>query len=189
MAGLGGDSSDAAALLKGLNKIWGLKLSLKKMQSIAGEIGSDVPFFLQGGTALMEGRGEKITIIPAPPEMRVVIVVPDVPDAPGKTARMYAALKKEHFTDGKITGELVSALHNNTFDDSLLFNTFENVAYDEFPGLKTYQEHLLKLGAKRVHLAGAGPALYTLFKEKTGAEDYYKKCIDQKLNAYLAETL
>ena len=109
MAGLGGDSSDAAALLQGLNELWSLKLSTRKLQSIAGEIGSDVPFFLNVGTALMEGRGEKIQKLPSPSEMHFVIVVPDVTNAPGKTARMYAALKKEHFTDGQITEKLVNA--------------------------------------------------------------------------------
>ena len=134
----------------------------------------------------MEGRGEKITKILSPPKMHAVIVVPDVPNAPEKTARMYAALKKEHFTDGKITEKLVSALHNDRLYETMLFNAFENVAYKEkFPGLEAYQQHLIKLGAKRVHLAGAGPALFTLFKEKAGAADYYKKCIDQKLNAFL----
>ncbi len=127
MAGLGGDSSDAAALLKGLNKLWKLKLAPAKLQELAGKIGSDVPFFLQGGTALMEGRGEKITRILSPPKMHAVIVMPDVPNAPGKTARMYAALKKEHFTDGKITEKLVSALHNDRLDEAMLFNAFENV--------------------------------------------------------------
>ncbi|HTY82195.1 MAG TPA: 4-(cytidine 5'-diphospho)-2-C-methyl-D-erythritol kinase [Dehalococcoidales bacterium] len=189
MAGLGGDSSCAAALLKGLNVLWKLKLSTKKLREITREIGSDIPFFLNGPTALMEGRGEKLTSLPSLPKVWVVLIMPDVPNASGKTARLYAALKTEHFTDGKITDKLVSALHKNSFDESMLFNTFENVAYDEFPGLKKYREDLLKLGAKRVHLAGSGPALYGLFKEKIAAVDFYQKCIDEDLNSCLAVTL
>ena len=65
MAGLGGDSSDAAALLRGLNELWGLGLSPEKLQQIAAQLGSDVAFFLHGGTALAEGRGEIITPLPA----------------------------------------------------------------------------------------------------------------------------
>jgi len=190
MAGLGGDSSDAAALLRGLNKLWNLRLSAKKRQQIAANLGSDVTFFLHGGTGLVEGKGEKITPLPALPKMWVVLVAPDVPNAPGKTGRMYAALKQEHFTDGKITEKFVNNLHKNvTFEASMLFNTFENVAGDIFPGLKVYQEHLIKLGARNVHLAGSGPALFTMFKDKAQAEDFYVRCKGQKMHAYLAETL
>ncbi|MGD0794687.1 MAG: 4-(cytidine 5'-diphospho)-2-C-methyl-D-erythritol kinase [Dehalococcoidales bacterium] len=189
-AGLGGDSSDAAALLRGLNELWGLKLSTKKRQQIAANLGSDVNFFLHGGTALVEGKGEKITPLPALPKMWVVLVAPDVPNAPGKTGRMYGALKPGHFTDGKLTEKFVNNLHKNvTFDASMLFNTFENVAGDIFPGLKVYQEHLIKLGARNVHLAGSGPALFTMFKDKAQAEDFYARCEGQKMQAYLAETL
>jgi 4-diphosphocytidyl-2-C-methyl-D-erythritol kinase len=189
MAGLGGDSSAAAALLKGLNELWRLKLPAKKQLEIAAKLGSDVPFFLHGGTTLMEGRGQKITPLPALPKMRVVLVVPGIPVQAGKTGRMYAALKPVYFTDGRITEKLVNALHKNKFDTTMLFNTFENVAREQFPGLKTYQEHLLKLGAAWVHLAGSGPALYTMFAEKSKAEDFYNRCVGQKLNVFLTETL
>lgn len=189
MAGLGGDSSEAAAVLRGLDELWDLKLPPGKQRQIAAQLGSDVPFFLGGGTALVEGKGEKVTALPAPPKMLVVLVMPDVPVEARKTGRMYAALKTEHFTDGAITQKLVNALHNNKFDSAMLFNTFENVAYDCYAGLKVYQEHLLKLGAERVHLAGSGPALFTVFQEKEKAADYYTRCLRQGMKAYLAETL
>ncbi len=64
VSGLGGDSSNAAATLKGLNQLWGLGLSPEKLRELAAKLGSDVPFFLNGGTALMEGRGEIITPLP-----------------------------------------------------------------------------------------------------------------------------
>jgi 4-diphosphocytidyl-2-C-methyl-D-erythritol kinase len=63
-AGLGGGSSDAAAALKGLNRLWGLGLTPEKLAEIAAGIGSDVPFFIYGGTCLVEGRGESITPLP-----------------------------------------------------------------------------------------------------------------------------
>jgi 4-diphosphocytidyl-2-C-methyl-D-erythritol kinase len=189
LAGLGGDSSDAAALLEGLNKLWELDLPAAKLKEITAGAGSDVSFFLQGGTALMEGRGEKIKRLPAPPEMWVVLIFPDVPNAPFKTGRMYAALQKEHFTDGAITQNMVKSLHNNRFDTTALFNTFENVAFDVFPGLKVSQEHLLKLGAARVHLAGSGPTLFVIFEDKEKARDFHARCKGQGMKAYLAETL
>jgi 4-diphosphocytidyl-2-C-methyl-D-erythritol kinase len=190
LSGLAGDSSDAAAALRALNELWGLGLPPEKLLEIAARLGSDVPFFLRGGTALTSGRGEVISPLPSLQQMWVVLVLPDVPVAPGKTGRLYAALNGSHYTDGSITARLVEAIRQGLeFHPEIFFNTFENVAYDFFPGLGVYKEHLLKLGAPHVHLAGSGPALFTIFDSKNGAEDLYEHCKNQKMNAYLVKTL
>jgi 4-diphosphocytidyl-2-C-methyl-D-erythritol kinase len=189
MSGLGGDSSDAAAVLKGLNEIWGLGLSLEEQSVMAAELGSDVPFFLRGGTALVEGRGEEVTPLPALPKMWVVLVEPDTPVKAGKTARMYRSLKAPHYTDGAKTEKIAAAIRRGEIlDISLLFNTFENTAFDDFNIRRVYVEHLLKLGAPHVHLAGAGPTLFTMFNEKIQAEDLYNRCKDQGMEVYLEDT-
>jgi 4-diphosphocytidyl-2-C-methyl-D-erythritol kinase len=190
MSGLGGDSSDAAAVLRGLSKLWGLDLPLEKLTEMAVQLGSDVSFFLHGGTALAVGRGEIVTPLPPLPKMWAVLVVPDIPVEPGKTARMYASLKAGHYTDGSITEKLVTALkEGKTFKPSLLFNAFENIAFEDFNMRRVYVEHLIKLGAPHVHLAGSGPALFTMFSDKTAAEDLYNRCKDQGMKTYLASTL
>jgi 4-diphosphocytidyl-2-C-methyl-D-erythritol kinase len=190
MSGLGGDSADAAAVLRGLNELWGLSLPEEKLLEMAAPLGSDVPFSLRGGTALAGGRGEIITPLPPLKKMWVVLVVPDIPVVPGKTGRLYAALKKSHLTDGAITGKLAETLHKgNQVVPSLLFNTFENVAFDCFPGLEVYKEHLVKLGVPYVRLAGAGPALFTMFDDKSDAGDLYTRCKDQGMQVYLVSTL
>ncbi len=189
MSGLGGDSSDAAALLRGLNELWGLKLSLEKLLALATQLGSDVSFFLRGGTALAAGRGEIITTLPPLTRMWVVLVIPDVPVEPGKTGRMYARLKPSHFTDGKITQKLVETLHKGReFKTSMLFNTFENIAFDDCNIRRVFVEHLIKMGAPHVHLAGSGPALFTMFQEKSKAEELYTSCNNQGMKTYLALT-
>jgi 4-diphosphocytidyl-2-C-methyl-D-erythritol kinase len=189
MSGLGGDSSDAAAVLRGLNELWGLGLSQQQLIDITGQLGSDVYFFLYGGTALVEGRGEKVTPLPPLPETWVVLVIPDTPVEAGKTDRMYAALKPEHFTDGHVTEKVVSAIKAGTRHDfSMLFNTFENIAFEDFNIRRVYVEHLEKLGAPHVHLAGSGMALFTMFDDKSGAEDLYVRCKDQGMKAYLTKT-
>ena len=189
MSGLGGDSSGAAAVLRALDELWGLGLPPEKLSGIAARLGSDVAFFLHGSTALAEGRGEKVTPLPSLPEMWVALVVPDTPLEPGKTARMYAALKPAHYTDGGITQKLAAALtKGQRFNPSRLFNTFENVAFNSFPGLNIYKEHLLKLGASHVHLAGSGPALFTMFESKEKAADLCRRCRDQGMNALLVAT-
>lgn len=190
MSGLGGDSSDAAAVLKGLNEIWGLGLSLEEESVMAAELGSDVPFFLRGGTALVEGRGEKVTPLPALPKMWVVLVVPDTTVKAGKTTRMYQSLKASHYTDGTKTERMAAAIRRGEIlDGSRLFNTFENTAFDDFNIRRVYVEHLLKMGAPHVHLAGAGPTLFTMFNEKIQAEDLYNRCKDQGMETYMVETL
>jgi 4-diphosphocytidyl-2-C-methyl-D-erythritol kinase len=190
MSGLGGDSSDAAAILRGLNGLWRLNLSTEKLVGLAAQLGSDVAFFLHGGTALATARGEKITPLPPLAKMWVVLVIPDVPVEPGKTGRMYAAIKPSHFTDGKITQKLVETLHKGKgFNPSMLFNTFENIAFDDYNIRRVYVEHLTKLGAPHVHLAGSGPALFTVFQDRSQAEVLYTSCNNQEMKTYLVGTL
>ncbi len=190
MSGLGGDSSDAAALLKGLNDLWGLGLTDAKLAGLAAKLGSDVAFFLHGGTALATGKGEKITPLPPIAPMWLVLVTPELPVETGKTGRMYASLKPAHFTDGDITAKVVDALRQGKpFKPAMLFNTFENIAFADFNIRRIYIEHLMKMGALRVHLAGSGPALFTIFQDNARAEDIYNKCISQRMKAFLAKTL
>jgi 4-diphosphocytidyl-2-C-methyl-D-erythritol kinase len=189
-SGLGGDSSDAAAALRGLNQLWKLDLSTDKLLALASQLGSDVPFFLHGGTAFASGRGEVLESLPSFPRMWVLLVIPDIPAVPRKTTRMYAALKPSHFTDGSITQNLAVSLKKGiNFDPSLLFNTFENIAFEIYSRLAAYKEHLLKLGASRVHLAGSGPTLYTVFPHRAPAQDFYQRCQEQGMKINLAETI
>lgn len=189
-SGLGGDSSDAAAVLRGLNHLWQLGLPPQKLLELARQLGSDVSFFLYGGTALLEGRGEIVTPLPPLSHHWVVLVMPPVSRLPGKTKRLYDSLSASDYTDGKITQRLVEEIKvGRDFTPSLLCNTFENVASDRFPGLDACREQMVKAGASDVHLAGSGPALFTLVKDKAQAEGLYTRLKQQKLESYLAETL
>ena len=189
-SGLGGDSSGAAAILRGLNKLWRLGLSTAQLLELAPRLGSDVAFFLYGGTALVEGRGERVTPLPPLPHRWVVLLMPPVPRMPEKTRQLYASLKPSHYTDGQITQKLVKVLNEGReFKPSMLFNTFENVAFEFFPGLKVYKEHFTQLGASYVHLTGSGPALFTMLEDKAQAEDLYTRCQQQGLESYLADTM
>ena len=190
VSGLGGDSSDAAAVLRGLNTLWELGLSLPELVKLASRLGSDVAFFLYGGTALVRGRGEIVTPLPPFPHMWVVLMVPPVPRLPRKTGQLYASLKANHYTDGQITGRLLEMLREGReFTPSLLFNTFENVVFTRLSKISTYRSHALKVGAPNVHLAGSGPTLYTLLEDRSQAEELYFRLRQQRMQPYLAETL
>ena len=190
LSGLGGDSSDAAAVLRGLNQLWELGLSPGELFGLAWQLGSDVAFFLYGGTALVEGRGEIVTPLPSLPHRWVVLAIPPVPRLPGKTKQLYASLKVSHYTDGRTTRKLVEELKaGREFTPSLLFNTFENVAFTRFSEIGVSRSHIMKMGATDVHLAGSGPALFTLVKDKAQAEELHIRLQQQRLGSYLVETL
>ena len=189
ISGLGGDSSDAAAILRGLNQFWELNVPPNKLRDMAQNLGSDVSFFLTGGTALMEGRGEIITSLPPIPHHWIILIIPDVSRIPGKTKRLYSMLQPVHFTDGKITDKLAADLKlKGEFNTSLLFNTFENVVFARGEELTNYRDHLLKIGAPNIHLAGSGPTLFTILDGKTQAEGLVKRLKDMQIEAYLTET-
>ena len=188
VAGLGGDSSDAAATLRGLNQLWELGLSQRKLLELAAQLGSDVPFFINGGTALAEGRGELLTPLTPPPSMWFVLVVPDVPKLPEKTKRLYASLKPSHFTDGQITQRMIEVLkEGKEVTPSLLFNTFENIAFAPDSKLRLYRELIARMGADNIRLAGSGPSLFSLVKDEAQADDLYTRCKDQGMEVYLVE--
>src|SRR6476661_2352141 len=127
-AGLGGGSSDAAATLLGLCELWGVDLPAREMHNLAALLGSDVPFFLQGPTALVEGRGEKITPLPAPKGFAVLVCKPF--NVAKKTERLYGTLDRQDMSNGIITRQLAAALRRDEFPTaSLQFNAFERAAY------------------------------------------------------------
>ena len=190
VSGLGGDSSDAAAVLRGLNRLWGLDLSGKELLELAPQLGSDVSFFLYGGTALLEGRGEIVTPLPLLPHRWLVLVMPSIPRESEKTKRLYNSLKKSHFTDGQITARLVDRLNaGGVFTPSLIFNTFENVTFTRASKLGVYRSHIVKIGAAHVHLAGSGPAFFTLVEDRAEAEDLYTRIKHQDMECYLTDTV
>ena len=189
MSGLGGDSSDAAAVLRGLNWLWALNLSRERLQELATRLGSDVALFLYGGTVLMAGRGEKVTPLPSLPATWVVVVLPDVPREPGKTRRAYASLRSEDFTDGQVTSRLGDVIRSGgELRPSLLFNAFEARAFEASSELAACREQMLAAGAGNVRLAGSGPALFTLSEDRSGAEEAYRRLRQKGMECYLVET-
>jgi len=190
LSGLGGDSSGAAALLKGLNELWGLNLANEKLLELAAKLGSDVPFFLRGGTALAEGRGEIIFPLPTLPKTWILLIFPGSNVDFYKTARMYSRLQPMHYTDGSKTDKLVAAIkEGKPLDISMLFNVFKDIAFHTYIGLISCDVCLLKAGIYEAYLAGTGPTLFAVFQDKNQAEDILNKCKEQGLNTALAATL
>ena len=162
-AGLGGGSSDAAATLLALNRMWGAGLSHQQLVVLGAEIGSDVPLFLQGGTVLLEGRGERVRPLPDLAGTHLVILIPRAPVPAGKTGLMYGRLRPEMFTRGQFARAASFALgRGGRIPEVLMFNVFEKVAGDVFDGLTDDRTLLERVTDRRAHLAGSGPCLYAL---------------------------
>ena len=169
-AGLGGGSSDAAAALRSLNDLWALELSTTRLAELASQLGSDVPFFLRGGTALATGRGELLESLPTPEGQWLVLVSPDI-RLPGKTPALYGRLGPDDFTDGSETAKLADALRGGgVLPEECMANAFERVADDAFPGLDRHRNAMLEAGAERVHLSGSGPSLFALVRSKSAGD-------------------
>ena len=160
-AGLGGGSSNAAAVLRGLRTLWQLDLSDEQLATLAGELGSDVPFFLHGGCALAEGRGERLASLPDVPEQRLLLAWPQRPAPADKTARMYSAMRKEHFTDGARTARLAEHMRaGKAIGAQAVYNAFERVLPLVDAAFARMLEELP--AAQGPHLCGSGPAVFFL---------------------------
>ena len=165
-AGLGGGSSDAAATLRALDRLWGLGLPPGELARLGAQLGSDVPFFLFGGTALGRGRGDEVTPLPDVPSLRLLLVVPRRRPA-RKTATMYAHLRPDHFSGGEASERLAAALREGTAPaDDDVCNTFEGIAGEVLPEAAAAAERCRGLGL-RPHLAGSGPAQFVLLRPDT----------------------
>jgi 4-diphosphocytidyl-2-C-methyl-D-erythritol kinase len=187
--GLGGGSSDAAATLLALSELWGLGLPLSELVHLASKLGSDVPFFIHKGTALVEGKGEKVTPLPSLPSTCFVLLVPPVPKILNKTKQMYNNLDATYYTEGQFVKKALSSLEQGkTIDHSLMFNVFEKAACDFFPGLDEYRKTLEEAGAPGVYLAGSGPCLFTFFAEEEEAHELFSQLKKQGLECYLTSS-
>jgi len=189
-SGLGGGSSDAAVTLQALNEILGLNLNQDNLERVAPNLGSDISFFLCGGmTALVQGRGEKVTRLPPLPKTWVILIKPPI-YITNKTQKMYASLDPSHFTRGKPTQRVVELIkQGERITPKLCYNVFDNIAFSFFPGLEEYRLRFLAAGADEIHLAGSGPTLFTLTEDKAQAEKICHQLKKGKGEVYLAETL
>ncbi len=162
-AGLGGGSADVAALLRLLREGYAPDMPREALEAVGGQIGSDMPFCVRGGTALAEGRGEVLTDLPPLPECRFVLCKPDfgLPTGP-----MFARLRLDGSLPRPDVEGMVSALRRGDLEGaaSRVGNVFESVLEPperrEIEGIK---ETLLRHGALAAAMSGSGPAVFGLF--------------------------
>jgi 4-diphosphocytidyl-2-C-methyl-D-erythritol kinase len=158
------------------------------LSDVAKKLGSDVPFFLLGGTALTEGRGEVLKQLPSMPKLWLVLTCPPI-SLEGKTRRLYSLIQPSHYTDGSYTQRLISQMQARPSLDGLLYNVFEKVAHLAYTELHKYIEQLKTAGMSRSMLAGAGPALFSFVKNELEGKEAMTKLSAAQTKAYLAHSL
>lgn len=187
--GMGGGSSDAAATLLGLNLLWALDIDKQELMALAARLGSDIPFFLAGGTALAEGRGERISTLPSVPTSWLVLAF-QPNRLENKTAAAYRALSRGDYTNGNHASRLAGLLGSGAvLDHHSLFNAFDRVATDLFPGIEDALKALGDVSGAPVHLSGAGPTLFCLVEGPDEGERVVCECSTKGLDCMLVRTL
>ncbi|SES23043.1 4-diphosphocytidyl-2-C-methyl-D-erythritol kinase [Gracilibacillus ureilyticus] len=170
-AGLAGGSSDAAATLRGLNRLWHINLTIDELAVIGSEIGSDVSFCVYNSTAIAKGRGEKITELPPPPQCWVVLAKPSQGVS---TQSVYQSLKLDKL-DHPDTDGMIHAIETANYKEicAKLKNVLETVTLPKNPEVKQIKSQMLKSGADAVLMSGSGPTVYGLVKHESRAVRIY----------------
>ncbi|MFZ7104740.1 MAG: 4-(cytidine 5'-diphospho)-2-C-methyl-D-erythritol kinase [Peptococcaceae bacterium] len=187
-AGLAGGSSNAAAVILGMNEMFSLGITEQEMAEIGAELGSDVPFCLAGPTAAAGGRGEQLTKLPDFPSLWLVLVKPEFGV---KTKNVYHNLNIERIKNHPDINAYIAALHQKNLHFLLakMGNVLEFSTFQLYPEVEVLSKSLRSLGAKHVLMSGSGPTVFALFAERGEAEIFAQKAQNFYKEVYIAHTL
>lgn len=183
-AGLAGGSADCAGTLHGLNKLFQLGLSLAELTDLANTLGSDIAFCLRGGTALAEGRGDKITLLPPVPLSYGLLLKPPFPLS---TASVYSAIPRSY------TGERSQAKLESfqkglpALSQDCLHNDLYTFAQTIKPQLSDYLNQIKKTGPTAYQMSGSGPTIFAFYSNRIQRDKAYQ--LLQKEEVYPIETV
>lgn len=171
-AGLAGGSSDAAATLRGLNRLWDLQIPMEELKQLGAELGSDVPFCITGGTALATGRGELLTPLPNPPQCWVVLAKLPINVS---TAEIYGRFRSDEVMTHPSADRMRQAIERLSFQGVCeeLGNVLEEVTLKLYPEVAHLKESMLKLGADGVLMSGSGPTVFGLVSKESKVSRIY----------------
>ncbi|MCG1030322.1 4-(cytidine 5'-diphospho)-2-C-methyl-D-erythritol kinase [Virgibacillus halodenitrificans] len=186
-AGLGGGSTDAAAVLRGLNRLWSLNIPTEKLQEMGDMIGTDVPFCVQGKTAIATGRGEKIERLPSPPPGWVVLAKPDI----GVSSRtIFQRIDMKEISHPN-TSQILRALNSGDFQlmCDYIGNSLEAITMNLHPEVLRIKKAMVQAGASGVLMSGSGPTVYGLVEHHSKARRIYNSMCGFCDEVYLVRLL
>lgn len=179
-AGMAGGSSDAAAVMVGVNRLFRLGLSPQELMERGVAIGADVPYCILRGTALSEGIGEILTPLPPMPDCRILIGKPAVNVS---TKFVYENLRANEITDHPDIDGMVEAIRRGSLSGlvSKMENVLERVTVPEYPVIDKIKESMKKNGALASMMSGSGPTVFGIFDDTERAQYAYRKLKEEKL--------
>src|SRR5690348_2716226 len=186
-AGLGGGSSDGATVLVALNRLWRLGHSRRRLEELSALLGSDLPFFVAGGTALIEGRGEVVKPLPDAEPLWLVLLKPPIPVP---TGRVFQRLGPRDYTDATATRAVAAAIRQGEpVPLAALANALERGVLAEYPAVVAAWDALVAAGAPVVRLSGSGPTLFAPFRDLRPASQVYHRMREAGALCWLARTV
>lgn len=187
-AGMAGGSSDAAAVLYGMNRMFHLGLSLEELMERGVKIGADVPYCLMRGTALAEGIGEQLTKLSPVPQCKILIAKPAISVS---TKFVYENLKLDENTVHPDIDLLIQDIETKNLADMAahMGNVLESVTIPNYPVIAQIKEQMIKDGALNAMMSGSGPTVFGIFDDKEKAEVAYRRMREGNLakQVYLTE--
>ena len=164
-AGMAGGSTDAAAMLVGINEMFDLGLTTKELMERGTRIGADVPYCIMGGTALAEGIGEKLTRLPDCPDCYVVIGKPGISVS---TKYVYEHLVLDENTEHPDIDGIIEGINSKSIGEiaGKLGNVLESVTEKEYPVISQIKRTMLDCGAMGSIMSGSGPTVFGLFEDE-----------------------
>lgn len=177
-AGMAGGSSDAAAVLYGVNKLFNLKLSKKALMERGVKIGADVPYCIMRGTALAEGIGEKLTPLNPAPQCFVLIAKPNISVS---TKFVYDNLHANELKEHPDIDGMIDAINEKNLSAvaEKMGNVLETVTIKEYPVIEEIKDIMKEQGAINAMMSGSGPTVFGLFETKEKAEEAYSALKDK----------
>lgn len=179
-AGMAGGSTDAAATMKGINRLFDLGCTLEELMELGVKIGADVPYCVMGGTALAEGIGEKLTALPAAPECFLVVAKPDINVS---TKYVYEHLDAAGVKEHPDIDGMVKAIEEESLQGILdrMGNVLESVTVTAYPIIDTIKVRMRQLGALNSLMSGSGPTVFGIFIDEKEARQACEIITEEKL--------
>ena len=184
-AGMGGGSADAAAVLRALNELSGLKLPVQRLAEIGEQVGSDVPYCVMGGTALAEGKGERLTALSPLPDCYIVICKPSFAIS---TPELFGCIDCRKIRCRPDTEGIIAALRSSDLAGVArrMYNVFEDVLTDRRGAeISEIKNELISGGALGAAMSGTGPTVFGIFDEEEKAKSAFRSLKEHYPDTFL----